>query len=177
MEYFCKAGHLYDGGRTLCKECLAERNREWLEDRSRFVTKSRRKRAFSVKRVQSIQNDAEGSTIFRNYMARARIVSIGVKEKDKLDNFTHPDILSLLKSQRNCCRGCLTPFTDVAYEVDHKISLQYGGSNHPSNLQLLCSDCNASKGNRDNDEWISSVRTRQVVEYLMELEEEYSYGD
>tara|TARA_B100001093_G_C26828687_1_gene1015178 strand:+ start:1694 stop:2242 length:549 start_codon:yes stop_codon:yes gene_type:complete len=35
---------------------------------------------------------------------------------------------------------------DATFEVDHKIDLQYGGSNHVSNLAALCRGCHAKKG-------------------------------
>lgn len=34
---------------------------------------------------------------------------------------------------------------DETYEVDHKIDLQYGGSNHVSNLTALCPNCHRKK--------------------------------
>lgn len=33
----------------------------------------------------------------------------------------------------------------AAYEVDHRVALQFGGTNHPSNLQALCRDCHGQK--------------------------------
>lgn len=35
---------------------------------------------------------------------------------------------------------------DATFEVDHKIDLQYGGSNHVSNLAAVCRGCHAKKG-------------------------------
>lgn len=34
---------------------------------------------------------------------------------------------------------------DATYEIDHKIELQYGGSNHVSNLEALCRNCHGAK--------------------------------
>jgi 5-methylcytosine-specific restriction endonuclease McrA len=40
--------------------------------------------------------------------------------------------------------------------------LSRGGSNWPSNLQLLCKTCNSSKNNRTMEEWLAyKERTRQ----------------
>lgn len=35
---------------------------------------------------------------------------------------------------------------DATFEVDHKVDLQYGGSNHVSNLAAVCRKCHAQKG-------------------------------
>ena len=36
------------------------------------------------------------------------------------------------------------------YEVDHKIRLEYGGSNHVDNLEALCRDCHGKKTAMEN---------------------------
>ena len=35
---------------------------------------------------------------------------------------------------------------DATFEVDHKVDLQYGGSNDVSNLHALCRNCHGKKG-------------------------------
>ena len=35
---------------------------------------------------------------------------------------------------------------DATYEVDHKIELQNGGTNHVDNLWALCPNCHREKG-------------------------------
>ncbi|MGH3264610.1 MAG: HNH endonuclease [Trebonia sp.] len=41
------------------------------------------------------------------------------------------------------------PMTAVSgLEIDHIVSLARGGSNDPSNLQVLCEHCNKRKGHR-----------------------------
>ena len=43
------------------------------------------------------------------------------------------------------CADCKSVL-DATFEVDHKIDLQYGGSNHVSNLSALCRNCHGKKG-------------------------------
>ncbi len=38
----------------------------------------------------------------------------------------------------------------ASFEVDHKVSLKFGGTNHISNLAALCRNCHGEKTARDN---------------------------
>ena len=54
----------------------------------------------------------------------------------------------LFGQQEGLCNGCRGDFPFKLYEVDHKIPQSKGGTDHPDNLQLLCSHCNRLKGDR-----------------------------
>ena len=47
-------------------------------------------------------------------------------------------------------------------EVDHVLPKAKGGTDQPSNLQLLCSGCNRSKGSRTMAEWRAAQRANVV---------------
>ena len=34
---------------------------------------------------------------------------------------------------------------DATFEIDHKVELQHGGTNHVSNLEALCRNCHGQK--------------------------------
>lgn len=73
------------------------------------------------------------------------------------------DVQRLLRSQNGLCNGCSCDISEK-YTVDHMNPLSRGGSNWPSNLQLLCKTCNSSKNNRTMEEWLAyKERTRQHV--------------
>ncbi len=55
--------------------------------------------------------------------------------------------------QEGVCAGCETHFPFRIMEVDHKLPRARGGTDHPDNLQLLCSYCNRSKGTKTMSEW------------------------
>ena len=59
----------------------------------------------------------------------------------------------LYGEQEGMCVGCETHFPFRVMEVDHILPRSRGGTDHPSNLQLLCSGCNRSKGGRTMAEW------------------------
>ena len=47
------------------------------------------------------------------------------------------------------CLDCgASPVNGALLEIDHTIPISKGGSNDPSNLRTLCSDCNRGKSNR-----------------------------
>lgn len=55
---------------------------------------------------------------------------------------------SLYGQQAGNCEGCGTHFEMRNLEVDHIIPRSKGGTDHLSNLQLLCGSCDRIKGNR-----------------------------
>lgn len=76
---------------------------------------------------------------------------------------TKEDILAMYATQRGRCKVCDASFDTVKYHVDHIIALASGGSNWPSNLQLLCAPCNLSKGAKDfNDWWLERLLGTQI---------------
>ncbi len=54
----------------------------------------------------------------------------------------------LFGQQEGRCGGCRMDFPFKLFHVDHVIPQSKGGTDHLDNLQLLCSYCNAVKGDR-----------------------------
>ncbi len=59
----------------------------------------------------------------------------------------------LYGEQEGICIGCNTHFPFRVMDVDHILPRSRGGTDHMDNLQLLCSGCNRSKGNKTMAEW------------------------
>ena len=55
--------------------------------------------------------------------------------------------------QEGVCAGCDTFFPFRVMDVDHILPRSRHGTDHPDNLQLLCSGCNRSKGSKTMAEW------------------------
>jgi 5-methylcytosine-specific restriction endonuclease McrA len=49
-----------------------------------------------------------------------------------------------------CACGCGKRLRGDAFELDHRISVKRGGTNHRRNLQLLRKSCNRRKGSSDS---------------------------
>lgn len=64
----------------------------------------------------------------------------------------------LYGEQEGVCVGCNTHFPFRVMDVDHILPRSRGGTDHPDNLQLLCSGCNRSKGGKTMAEWKAASR-------------------
>ena len=72
---------------------------------------------------------------------------------DPIPGYNSPANKMLLYGQQGgYCAGCEHHFEERHLEVDHIIARAKGGTDHISNLQLLCGSCNRSKGDRSQEE-------------------------
>lgn len=83
----------------------------------------------------------------RSYKNRANTAASRAKRYGCPGSHTWEDIRDLVEAQQGLCAGCHEHMRDV-YHVDHIRELADGGSNDPSNLQLLCVPCNLKKGGK-----------------------------
>lgn len=77
-------------------------------------------------------------------------------EKNAEGSFSASDIQRIFEVQFGMCTGCGDPLESSGgnkYHVDHVMPISLGGSNWPSNLQLLCPRCNHSKNAKHPDLW------------------------
>ena len=63
----------------------------------------------------------------------------------------------LYGKQDGNCNGCGTHFEKRHFTIDHIIATSVGGIDHIENLQLLCSHCNAVKGDRGQEYLVSRL--------------------
>ncbi len=68
----------------------------------------------------------------------------------------------LFGQQEGLCNGCRGDFPFKLFEVDHVVPRAKGGGDHIENLQLLCSHCNRTKGDRPQ-EFLLAKLTEQGV--------------
>ena len=82
---------------------------------------------------------------------------------------TYADIKALFTSQRGTCPNCQTSLIKRGpgkYHVDHIMPIALGGSNWPSNLQLLCPPCNMSKGAKHPNIWMADNPRKRDVDFI-----------
>lgn len=86
-------------------------------------------------------------------MYRANRLNRIAREKDADGIHCAKDIEKILLDQGHRCANCKVCVRVIGYHVDHIQPLSKGGSNWPSNLQILCATCNLKKSNKDPAEW------------------------
>ncbi len=69
----------------------------------------------------------------------------------------------LFGRQEGRCNGCKTEFLFKLFEVDHVVPKLRGGPDHLDNLQLLCSHCNRTKGDRAQEYLIARLKEAGIA--------------
>lgn len=98
-------------------------------------------------RVKRAKNPESFAIHGRNRRARVRAAE---------GNHTVEDVKRIRSLQKDRCGYCPTILKGRGH-VDHIIALANGGTNWPSNLQLLCKPCNIAKKARDPIEFAQSL--------------------
>lgn len=82
--------------------------------------------------------------------------SYNARKRSAEGSFTSADVLRMKESQSMMCNGCRCDMNETGYHIDHIVPLSRGGTNWPSNLQLLCPTCNHKKYNKHPEEWLKA---------------------
>jgi 5-methylcytosine-specific restriction endonuclease McrA len=82
-----------------------------------------------------------------NQVAETRIVNSGKASNKRSVSETKKKFVASRQNWK--CGDCNSQLT-AWFEVDHKIRLEYGGSNHVDNLVALCRECHGKKTTMEN---------------------------
>ena len=107
-------------------------------------------------RLRDGSTEGEYKDQWRNVIARNDIperTDIGV-----ILPYNHKDNKrSLFALQEGVCNGCSENYQFKDFHIDHIIDRKSGGTDHLSNLQLLCGHCNSVKGDRGMEYLIAKL--------------------
>lgn len=89
---------------------------------------------------------------------KARVSRHAKRARERAATGTHTadEVASIRQQQRDKCAYCRTALKGRG-QLDHIVALARGGSNAASNLQWLCSGCNARKGTKDAMDFARSL--------------------
>jgi 5-methylcytosine-specific restriction endonuclease McrA len=140
----CKNGHLC--GRYInsgdCIQCKKERSK--ISRAKTGATKSERhklaKKAWRQKNKEKIRIYAK---------------SRKARNRGAVGFYTEHHVSMIYESQNGKCTYCSCDIRKGFMHVDHIYPIYLGGSNWPSNLQLLCPSCNMRKGIKTHEEFLS----------------------
>ena len=68
----------------------------------------------------------------------------------------------VISEQNDKCNKCNKQLTEYNVNIDHKIGVQFGGTNDLDNLQALCVECHSEKT-------IKERRNRKKIQNMIEL--------
>ena len=121
------------------------KRRYYEENKERLLKISKEHRSKNKDRYTEMEKKwrAENKELVRtmNRNRKARI-------KNAEGRHTKNDIEKIFLLQKGRCAGCGLKLSKSKYHVDHIVPLILGGSNWPSNLQVMCQHCNTSKGGK-----------------------------
>lgn len=69
----------------------------------------------------------------------------GARRRMAPGEFTRADLSEILKMQKGRCAYCRRKIFGRKFHADHIVPIAKGGSNHRSNIQATCPDCNLKK--------------------------------
>ncbi len=103
--------------------------------------------------------DVDG--FFENFM-HSKIAPDRTDIKEK--RISPEDVKAKLYKQQSCkCNGCRTDFRILDLEVDHIVPKSKGGGDYVKNYQLLCGNCNRTKGDRPMEYLMTKIRARDIA--------------
>jgi 5-methylcytosine-specific restriction endonuclease McrA len=141
-------------------ERLREQTRQW-RARNRERRRATELRGYHKRRAQDPEKIRAQQRKWRAENPDAVRADNSRRRARDGSSYTPEDVQRLFTTQRGKCAACKIALESSGrnkYHVDHIYPLKprrgrIAGTNHPSNLQLLCMPCNRSKGNLHPDEW------------------------
>ena len=144
------------------KKEYVEKNRELVSRKKREYYEKNKEKVKAQKKISVSKKPDYYKELAKKWREKnhGKVIASNRNRKSMLrkaeGNHSNLDIANLLLKQRNHCAGCFKKIKGNNYHVDHIQPLVLGGSNWPSNLQILCPYCNCSKGGKSPENFYQS---------------------
>jgi 5-methylcytosine-specific restriction endonuclease McrA len=136
------------------EKVAAGKLRHYEKHKERMLANSKKRRLDNIEHYKALnkawrENNRQAvRTLNRNRKLRLKMVE---------GKHSASDVSNILKLQKNKCAACTVVISGKDYHVDHIQPIALGGSNWPSNLQILCPTCNMSKGAKKPEDFYAGL--------------------
>lgn len=155
----CPHGHICERFTSsgCCVSCTGESYKKWSQS-----NKKKRNSGIRNWRLANPQKLKESLTKYYNKNPQKFHEHRRNRRARKLNavgSHTHDDIMAIMRKQKCKCVSCKKRISFIPQgqqlkaHVDHISPLFRGGANDKTNLQILCWECNLSKGSKDPIKW------------------------
>lgn len=108
---------------------------------------------------------------------RTRAQNRRARKKNAIGRFCTKHIHDLYVKQKILCAACPADLFEYPPHIDHIMPLVLGGSNWPSNIQLLCPACNLSKNAKHPKLWCEEIGKPEIWTKWLEQNKESCYQE
>ena len=126
----------YNGNQ--CRECVLAKG-------SIYRYNAREQIAEYGKRYREQNPEKIAIKVARRRLMEKQVIGVGLYVGWKKEQYAYQD---------GICVGCNRLFDIIRLTIDHIIPIFKGGLTQPDNCQLMCGQCNSSKGIKTMGEWI-----------------------
>jgi site-specific DNA-methyltransferase (adenine-specific) len=91
------------------------------------------------------------------------LTTIPQRNDIKIEPITKNTKQTLFDEQKGDCNGCGKYFDIYNFEVDHIVPKAKGGGDYYENYQLLCGNCNKTKGDRPMEYLRIKIKAREEM--------------
>ena len=123
------------------------KNRENILSKSKKYYSENKKKIAEKNKTWRKNNPKRTRELARKGRSKRRAIQKGVT----VGNVSNLTIL--LCKQNGMCANCKIKGEGVKFHIDHIVPLSNNGLHCNSNIQVLCQECNMSKGNKDPVQW------------------------
>ncbi|WP_346935331.1 HNH endonuclease signature motif containing protein [Clostridium sp.] len=166
-----KRSEQYKMWRMENREYCIQRKKEWAEINKEHIKEYRKQnRERDRETFRIYYNSEKGNIISRTRTNRRR-----AKKKELENNFSSSEWSLCMKYFKHRCAYC---GRKVKLEQEHFISLNKNGKFTKHNILPSCRSCNASKGDKDFNEWyeksdiFSKERLKEIYSYFKKVQDE-----